>query len=93
MHDTVSSPNPGASGGDGEAGQSLRLVGKQELRGNRQAPTGGNAGTSHKGDEKVSKLTLLFYALTVPFRLALVFVCAVVLIGGICVMSCFGGER
>lgn len=93
MHDTVSSQNPGASGGDGEVGQSLRLVGKQELRGNRQAPTGGNAGTSHKGDEKVSKATLLWYALTVPLRLALVFVCAMVLIGGICVLSCCGGER
>ena len=28
-----------------------------------------------------------------PLRLALVFVCAVVLIAGICVMSCAGGDR
>jgi hypothetical protein len=41
----------------------------------------------------MSKATLFWYALTVPFRLAIVFACAVVLIGGICVMSCFGGDR
>ena len=41
----------------------------------------------------MSKATYLWYALTVPFRLALVFVCAVVLIGGICILSCCVGER
>ena len=41
----------------------------------------------------MSKATLFWYALTVPLRLALVFVCAVVLIGGICILSCCGGER
>lgn len=34
-----------------------------------------------------------WYVLTVPFRLALVFVCAVVLITGICVLQVFGGDR
>lgn len=41
----------------------------------------------------MSKATLFWYALTVPFRLAIVFACAVALITGICVMSVFGGER
>jgi hypothetical protein len=41
----------------------------------------------------MSKLQIAWYALTVPLRLALVFVCAVVLIAGICVMSCAGGDR
>lgn len=41
----------------------------------------------------MSKAELIWYALTVPLRLALVFVCAVVLIGGICFLSVFGGER
>ena len=41
----------------------------------------------------MSKLQIAWYALTVPFRLALVFVCAVGLIVGICVMSCAGGDR
>lgn len=41
----------------------------------------------------MNKLQIAWYALTVPFRLALVFVCAVVLIGGICILSCCGGER
>lgn len=51
MHDAVSVTNPGASGGYGEAGQGICLVGKQELRGNRQAPAGGNAGTTDKNNE------------------------------------------
>lgn len=51
MHDTVSIANPGASGSDGEAGQSLRMVGEQELRGNRQIPTGGNARNANKNNE------------------------------------------
>ena len=41
----------------------------------------------------MSKATLFWYALTVPFRLAIVFACAVVLIGGICILSVCGGER
>jgi len=41
----------------------------------------------------MNKLQFAWYALTVPFRLAIVFVCAVALITGICVMSVFGGER
>lgn len=34
-----------------------------------------------------------WYALNFPIRLALVFICAVVLVTGICVLSCVGGER
>jgi len=60
---------------------------------NLPARTGKATGTTHKGNEKMSKATLFWYTLTVPLRLALVFVCAVVLIGGICVLSCCGGER
>lgn len=41
----------------------------------------------------MSKATYIWYALTVPFRLFLVFVCALVLIGGICALSVFGGDR
>jgi len=41
----------------------------------------------------MSKADLILYALTLPLRLALFFVCAVGLIVGICVMSCAGGER
>lgn len=93
MHDTLSSPNPCAPGGDGQAGQSLRMVSFEAVRGNRPLRAGTDAGTSHKGNEKMSKLQIAWYALTVPLRLALVFVCAVVLIAGICVMSCAGGER
>ncbi len=92
-NDTLPSQNPCASGGNGEAGQSLRMGRVEAVRGNRPLRAGTDAGTSHKGNEKMSKAELIWYALTVPLRLALVFVCAVVLIAGICLMSCAGGER
>ena len=41
----------------------------------------------------MNKLQIAWYTLTVPLRLALVFVCAVTLITGICILSVFGGER
>ena len=93
MHDTLPSPNPCAPGGNGEAGQGICMGGVEAIRGNRPVRAGADAGTSHESNEKMSKLQIAWYALTVPLRLALVFVCAVVLIAGICVMSCAGGER
>ena len=93
MHDTLPSPNPCAPGGDGQAGQGICMGGVEAIRGNRPVRAGADAGTSHESNEKMSKLQIAWYALTVPLRLALVFVCAVVLIAGICVMSCAGGER
>lgn len=93
MHDTISSQNTCASGGNGQAGQSLRMGRVEAVRGTGQVRAGADAGAAHKGNEKMSKLQIAWYALTVPLRLALVFVCAVVLIAGICVMSCAGGDR
>lgn len=93
MHDTLPSPNPCAPGGNGEAGQGICMGGVEAIRGNRPVRAGADAGTSHESNEKMSKLQIAWYALTVPLRLALVFVCAVVLIAGICVMSCAGGDR
>lgn len=34
-----------------------------------------------------------WYALTLPLRVVVIFVCAVVLVTGICILSCVGGER
>ncbi len=34
-----------------------------------------------------------WYALTVPLRLVVIFVCAVVLVAGICLLSVCGGDR
>ena len=93
MHDTLSSPNPCAPNSDGQAGQSLRMVSFEAIRGNRPVRAGADAGTSHESNEKMSKADLILYALTLPLRLALFFVCAVGLIVGICVMSCAGGDR
>ena len=93
LHDTLSSPNPCAPGGDGQAGQSLRMVSFEAVRGTGPVRAGADAGTSHESNEKMSKADLILYALTLPLRLALFFVCAVGLIVGICVMSCAGGER
>ena len=93
MHDTLPSPNPCAPGGDGQAGQSLRMVSFEAVRGTGQVRAGADAGAAHKGNEKMSKADLILYALTLPLRLALFFVCAVGLIVGICVMSCAGGDR
>ncbi len=93
MHDTLPSQNTCASGGNGQAGQSLRMVSFEAVRGTGLVRAGADAGAAHKGNEKMSKLQIAWYALTVPLRLALVFVCAVVLIAGICVMSCAGGDR
>lgn len=93
MHDTISSQNTCASGGNGQAGQSLRMGRVEAVRGNRPVRAGADAGTSHESNEKMSKADLILYALTLPLRLALFFVCAVGLIVGICVMSCAGGDR
>lgn len=93
MHDTLSSPNPCAPGGNGEAGQGICMGGVEAIRGNRPVRAGADAGTSHESNEKMSKADLILYALTLPLRLALFFVCAVGLIVGICVMSCAGGDR
>ena len=93
MHDTLPSPNPCAPGGNGEAGQGICMGGVEAIRGNRPVRAGADAGTSHESNENMSKPQIAWYALTVPLRLALVFVCAVVLIAGICVMSCAGGDR
>jgi len=41
----------------------------------------------------MSKATYVWYALTFLPRLAIVCLCAVFLLAGICFMSCYGGER
>ena len=92
-HDTLPNKNPRASGGNGAGGQSLRLGSVEAVRGNRPFRAGSDARMADAGDEKVSKATLIWYALTVPFRLCLVFACAVTLIAGICFLSVCGGER
>lgn len=93
MHESIPNTHSCASCEDGEAGQSLCLVGQQTVRRARQIRAIGNAAATHSGNEKVSAAVYAWYALTVPFRLFLVFVCALVLIGGICALSVFGGDR
>ena len=93
MHDAPSTLAEAANPMVPKGTKGARMAPSKTHGKNLPARTGKASGIADKGDEKVSKLTLLFYALTVPFRLAIVFVCAVALITGICVMSVFGGER
>lgn len=41
----------------------------------------------------MSRVEYVWYAVTVPLRLLAVFVCAVVLITGICVLTCLERDR
>ena len=50
MHDTLPSPNPCAPGGDGQAGQSLRMGRVEAVRGTGQVRAGADAGTSHESN-------------------------------------------
>lgn len=93
MNDTLPNTNPCASGCDGKAIQSLCMVGQQTVCRAGQVRACGYAAATDKGNEKVNAATYLWYALTVPFRLFVVFACAVILVTGICVLSVFGGDR
>lgn len=93
MHDAPATLAEAANPMVPKGTESARMAPSKTHGRNLPARTGKATGIADKSDEKVSKLTLLFYALTVPFRLALVFVCAVALILGICILSVCGGER
>ena len=58
MHDTISSQNTCASGGNGQAGQSLRMGRVEAVRGNRPLRAGTDAGMADKGDEKMNEVIL-----------------------------------
>lgn len=50
MHDPTTNPHPRAPGDDGEAGEELRMVERQALRGDLSARTGGTSSNADAGN-------------------------------------------
>lgn len=93
MNDTIPNTNPCASGCNGKTGQGLCMVGQQKVCRDGQVRACRHAAVADQIHERPGPLTMAWYVLTVPLRLLAVFVCAVVLVTGICILSCLDGDK